>query len=335
MSKIKLFIIIAIIFSLCSCNQNSKTKTESLNDKKESITAINEKIRKNPKSANLFLQRAELYLQKNNIIEAINDMQIALKLDSLNENYYIKIAEYQMIKGDSEQGKQSLEKCLKINPKNDEAKLKLAYIYFYVQMYNKALFELEDIETLKKQSSESYFLKALIFDETEMYENAIEALKLSIEYDNENWKAYERIGLILAGVNNKLAVDYFETAIRLFPANLEIRYNAGVVFQKFELFEKAVSEYQFVISNEPNMPEAHENLGIIYVNNIKNYNLAIEEFSKTIEIDSLDHTAYYNRGYTYEKMKNYKLAEIDYRKTLKIVPNYELAIQGLNEILEK
>lgn len=335
MKKIIFYVFCIIIFSCYSCNNKDVNNKDKEINNIETVESISLKIRENPKNSELFIKRAELYLFDDKINDAINDLTIAIKLDSLREDIYIKLAEYQLIKGDSEKSKNALEKCLSLNPKNGEAKLKLAYIYFYVQMYQKALFELEDIETYKLQTSESYFLKALIFDETEMDKEAISTLQLAIEYDNENWKAYERIGLICAGINDKRAVDYFETAIHLFPDNIEIRYNAAVVFQKFGHIDKAIATYEFVIEKEPTAKEAYENLGFIYTNNIVNYDKAIELFSKAIEIDSLDITARYNRGFVYEKQKKYAFAEADYRKCLKIVPNYELAVQGLNDVLDR
>jgi tetratricopeptide (TPR) repeat protein len=44
---------------------------------------------------------------------------------------------------------------------------------------------------------------------------------------------------------------------------------------------------------------------------------------------------YYNRGFSYELMGKFKMAELDYRKALEILPNYDLAVQGLNEVIAK
>ena len=333
MKKEYLLILIIILFLSCK-NKSDNIKTVELTGNFQ-IDSISLEIRKNPRNAKLFVERAELNFNEANLKEAINDMSIALKLDSTNQNYLIRRAEFYLIGGNSEQSKNDLEKCLTYDRKNGEALLKLAYIYYYVQMYQNALILLQDLETFKLHSSESYFLKGLVFEETEMDKEAIEALQKSIEYDNHNWKAYQRIALVCAGIKDKRAVDYFETAIKLFPENTEIRYNAGVIFQQFGHYEKAANEYKFVIQKEPDIKEAHENLGIIYTNNLIDYQRAIEEFSKTIELDSLDHTAYYNRGYVYEKLKNYAKATENYQKCLKIHPNFDLAIQGLNELYGK
>jgi len=248
-------------------------------------------------------------------------------LDSTNQNYLIKRAELYLHSGNSESAKNDLEKCLQFNRANDDALLKLAFIYYYVQMYQEALSLLQELESHMAASSESFFLKGLVFDETELFAQSIEALQKSIEYDNNNWIAYQRVALVCAGIEDKRAVDYFETAIKLFPDIIEIRYNAAVIFQQFALYEKAEDQYKIVIQKEPDFKDAHENLGIIYANKLIDYQKAIDEFTETINLDSLDHTAYYNRGYVYEKQKNYPQAIKAYQKCLKIHPNFDLAVQ--------
>lgn len=329
------FIVIVTYILFYSCNTKENNINKDLSDTVISIESISNKIRKTPKDAKLFSQRADLYAEQDNFKEAINDMSIAIRLDSLNQDYYIKIAEIKLMNADANDAISSLRHCLKINPKNGEAKLKLANIYYYKQEYASAINELEEIETAKLQTADSYFLKGLIFDEAELYDKAIEYLLLSIEYDNNKWEAYDRIGLIYAGNSDKKAIDYYETSIRLFSDNMDVRFNAGLVFQQFELYDKAIDEYKYVIKNSNDAQDAHENLGIIYINYKKDYNKAINEFTEAIKIDSLDHTAWYNRGYCYELLKNYKNAETDYRQSLKILPNYDIAVQGLNEVLEK
>ncbi|MDR2010176.1 MAG: tetratricopeptide repeat protein [Bacteroidales bacterium] len=334
---IVLFFICSFFLISCKNDKNSTTDNNENKIKVDSINSIEEitkKIRENPLNADLFLLRSELYLTDLNIEEALNDAEIALRIDSLRPDIYLKIADYNLLLGKSEEAKDILIKSVRFFPDNIEIRLKLAYIYFYVQMYIDAMKELNYIEARNIQNSESFYLKALIFDEMEMYNDAITALKTAVEYDNSNWKAYNLIGLIYGSLDNKLAVEYFRTAVKLFPNNLEIRYNAGVVFQKFELYDEAIAEYEYVITADPKTTEAYYNLGIIYVDN-KNFMSALENFTKAIEADSLSYRSYYNRGYTYEQLKNYKLAENDYRQSLKIMPNYELAIEGLNEVIEK
>ena len=60
--------------------------------------------------------------------------------------------------------------------------------------------------------------------------------------------------------------------------------------------------------------------------------MAIESFSKCIELKSNYFQAYHNRGFAYEQKKNYVLARQDYQKALQILPNYQLSVDALNRL---
>ena len=333
----KLFIVgIFCCMVLVSCNNGGSPKKDVIAvDTTETIESISKKIRENPENANLFLRRAELQFIDENIIEAINDAEIALRLDSLRPEIYTKLSEYYLLKGNSGSAKDVLIRCLAKFPKNADARLKLAQIYYYVELFKEAMKEIVFIEENDLQNADSYFVKALILNETQSYQEAIKALRKTIEYDSNHWEAYNLIGTIYCRLKDKLAVEYFTTATKLFPTNLEIRFNAGLTYQTFELTDRAIKEYEFVVAQDSSFSTAYYNMGYIYVNVIKNYDKAVENFSKAIASDSVFYQAFYNRGYSYEIQGKYKLAETDYRQALKIMPNYDLAVKGLNEVINK
>jgi tetratricopeptide (TPR) repeat protein len=334
--KLFSFFIFAIIFFIsCNLNNNGSNEIEIVNQNKDSIEIISDKIRETPKNPDLFEQRARLQFDKTNIEEAINDIKIALVLDSLNINYYLTLAEYNLVLGRSGIARKSLEKALEINPKNIEARLKLSQIYFYVQMYKEAMKEIMFLENNMLQNAESYFLKGLILEETESNQEAIRAYKKAIEYDKNFWQAHNHLGLIHYKFNKPIAVEYFKTAVRLFPDNLEIRLNAGITFQEFDQANLAIEQYDYILSVDSTVYIAHYNKGYVYNELLNDYYAAIESFSKAIELDMESHQAYYNRGFAFENLGNLDAAENDYRKALEVFPNYEIAIEGLNEVIDK
>jgi len=101
------------------------------------------------------------------------------------------------------------------------------------------------------------------------------------------------------------------------------------------LFDEAISQYDYIITTDSMAYQAYYNSGYVYVTSIKDYEKAVESFSYAIKSDSSAYKAYYNRGFSYELMGKFKMAELDYRKALEILPNYDLAVQGLNEVIAK
>ncbi|HOZ29295.1 MAG TPA: tetratricopeptide repeat protein [Bacteroidales bacterium] len=335
--NIFILLISIVIFSLTSCNNrnNNSVNDDVLNDTTLTIDKLNKLIRQNPKNADLFIKRSELHLETKNVEEAINDLEIALKVDTLRQEVYIKLSDLYLSDGKSEKAKNILTLCLHRFPFNVEARVGIAKLYLYVQMYSEAMKEILNLEANDLQNADSYFVKALILNETEMFDDAIKALKKAIEYNPDHWEAYNLLGIIYERLDNPLAMEYFKTAVRLFPENSEIRFNAGYVLQQFGEIEKAIDEYNKVIELDSMYYQAYFNLGYLFVNDVKDYKKSLEYFSAAIKCDSSAYKAFYNRGYTYELMGNYKLAEADYRTALKIMPNYDPAVEGLNLVIDK
>ncbi|MCU0324110.1 MAG: tetratricopeptide repeat protein [Spirosomaceae bacterium] len=75
-----------------------------------------------------------------------------------------------------------------------------------------------------------------------------------------------------------------------------------------------------------NIEEFHEKGFEAYENG--NFELAIEYFTKCIELDKNDAAAYNNRGAIYRKLKRYQEAIADYTKAIKLDENYAFAFNN-------
>ena len=335
--RLSVFLIfISFVISVSSCKSGDKDGVELEQPSDDNkIEYLSKQIRENPKSPELFAERASLHFEEGNIDEAINDIQIALVLDSITPDYYIKLSGYYLSRGHSGPARDALLKCIKFNPLEREPRLKLAQIYFYVQMYREALLEISFLEQNNLQNDESFFIKGLILLEGGNLQEAIRAFRRTIEYNHNYWQAHNYLGLIHSNMKNALAVEYFETAIRLFPDNLEIRLNAGITFQEFGYPDRAIEQYDYIISVDSLFYNAYFNKAYVYLEYLGEYGKAVEFFNKSLELDVESYPAYYNRGFAYELMGNLDAAESDYRKALEIKPNYDLAVEGLNEVIDK
>ena len=92
------YLTLLIIFTLLaySCKENGgndnggeQNEPKTLSD---SIQMLSDKIRQNPHDADLFVQRSDLQFINGDLDEAINDMEIAMKVDSTKPPYYCKLA---------------------------------------------------------------------------------------------------------------------------------------------------------------------------------------------------------------------------------------------------
>ncbi|MDA3909987.1 MAG: tetratricopeptide repeat protein [Bacteroidales bacterium] len=329
------FLLVLSGFIACNPDKKDVQVTDETIDI-TSIESLSEQIRENPKSPELFIHRAELYAEKGNVDEAINDLNISLKLDSLNANVYYKLIDYRMLKGQSGKAKTTAETCLKRFPGDKEALLRLAQIYYYVEEYMDALEYIRQIKSYNQQDADTYFIEALIFREMNVPAKAIESLQTVLEYDSEYIAAYNLLGQLYMNAGDIIALEYYKAGLMKAPENIELLYNLGFYYQENNQPQLALEQYNKLLDvTDSNHYGALYNSAYINLVQLEKYDEAINLFTDAIKIDSTAHKAFYNRGYAYELLGKYADAKSDYFKALEIVPNYPLAVQGLNALDNK
>ncbi|MCX6256722.1 MAG: tetratricopeptide repeat protein [Bacteroidia bacterium] len=334
---IKYIFIICIpvmVAGLFSCNHSAEKKAPV----KDSLTIekLTAQIRTNPKNAELFFQRSKLYHSKKQITDAVNDAEIAVKLDSLKPDYYLAISDYYLEQGKSGSSKSSLEKCIRLIPGTIAAYVKLADIYFYVKDYQKSMDYLLKAQQINKANPEVYFTKALIYKEMGDTARAIDNLRTSIENKSDYYDAYIELGHLCLLKNDSLAVAYLENAINILSGSTEARYYIGLYYQQNGKYDKAFSYFNTIITTvDKTYPYAYYNLGYISMEVRHDYNAAIDYFTRAIENKTNYYQAVYNRGLAYEMLKDYDQAAINYKQALNLLPNYNLAVAGLNRLDKK
>ena len=90
---------------------------------------------------------------------------------------------------------------------------------------------------------------------------------------------------------------------------------------KLKDYQGAISNYNKALEIDPNYAKAYLNRGVAR-SNLKDYQGAISDYDKALKIDPNYADAYYNRGNARRDLKDYQGAISDYNKALKIDPNY-------------
>jgi len=335
LTRIILALIIIVYISACNNNSTNDNKPIKIDttSKISSVKQISLEIRKNPYNPELFKQRAEEHYKQNKLDSAINDYEIAKKLDTLNQDVYLRLADLYLLTSKSEKSKEQLEKCIKINPKNTKALINLARIYLYVENYKKSNEYLIKAEKIDNTNAEIYLLRGLAYQALKDTNKAIENFQIAVNKNPDYYEPYNILGILFAAKNDTTAIEYYKNAIKLQPNNPQPYYNLGLFLQEQGYIVRALNKYNQIITKiDSTFSDAYFNMGYINMLYLKKYKKAISYFSKVINLQYADVRAYYNRGYCYEKLNDYKNARIDYSTALKISNNYQLAIDGLNRI---
>lgn len=108
------------------------------------------------------------------------------------------------------------------------------------------------------------------------------------------------------------------------PTKSSAYYNKGLDYVASKDFEKAIDEFKKAIELDPNYAEAYYQLGVIYGNS-DDLQQAFSLLNKAIEIKPDLADAYYSRALVHGKTDDFDQAITDFNKAIELDPNYELA----------
>lgn len=336
----KILVLITISVSLFSCKpgdggvvEDSK-RADSLSEiiNSPELIALNKKILDNPDDANLYNERAKIYLQFKQLEDAINDTKRAIRIDTTNAAFYLTEADIFFAANETRNAKDVLEIVVKKFPENTDGLLKLGELYYFVKQYENAFAKINQALKVNENLAKAYYLKGNIYKEVGDTAKAISSLETAIEQDNKNPGIFLDLGLIYAAKKNPLAFEYYDNAISLDPSNSEALYAKAKLYQDINQIKEAVALYERILKNNPTHVFSLYNLGAIEFGINKNPKKAIEYFTNAINSNPKYTQAYFARGVCYQELKDNDNARADYSMCLQLIPNYEPAIDGLNSI---
>lgn len=336
----KLLALIVISISLFSCKPGIEgvaedtKRTDSLSKiiNSPELLALNKKILDNPDDANLYNERAKIYLRFKQLEDAINDTKRAIRIDTTNAVFYLTEADIFFAANETRNAKDVLELVVKKFPENTDGLLKLGELYYFVKQYENAFAKINQALKINENLAKGYYLKGNIYKEIGDTAKAISSLETAIEQDNKNPGIFLDLGLIYAAKKNPLAFEYYDNAISLNPSNTEALYAKAKLFQDINQIKEAVVLYERILKNDPTHVFSLYNLGAIEYGINKNPKKAIEYFTNAIHSNPKYTQAYFARGVCYQELKDNDNARADYSMCLQLTPNYEPAIEGLNSL---
>ncbi len=338
-SLLPLFACLSLFLGACTSPQDKEL--EALELKADSISirlnspelkAVNDSLKNDPGNARLYNQRALAYLGIKELEAAVNDAKRAIRLDSTAAAYYITLVDAYFSQNNTRQAKEELELITKKFPENTEALMKLAELYFLVRQYQLGIDYVNKALKVDERLAKAYYIKGSIYRESGDTAKAISSLETAIEQDNQYVDAFYDIGILYAAKKNPLAMEYYNNALRINPTGHDILYARAKLLQDLGKTDEAIKEYQNILAKNTNCDNCDYNLGAIYLEIKKDNKKALEHFTKAITTNPNYPEAYFARGYTYSQLNDKESARADYQMCLKLQPNFEPAIEGLNKL---
>ena len=332
--------ILLVIFSLSivvfvGCPGNPGKDIVLSDSTKNSVEQLSALIKQNPKNADLYYHRASLRLKNGDGSSALSDMLDAVRMDSLNPEYYMLLGDVYFSRLFTAQAISSFERSIELDPKNIYSELRLAELFLYMKQYQDCIRHADNALRIDKTNPKAYLFKAIMFKETGDTARAISSFQTAIEQNPDYYDAYMRLADLFAIKRNKLALNYYDQALRLRKNDPGALYGKAMFYQENDSIDTAEDLYKTILETSPDYKDALFNLGYINLVYRLDYKNAVEYFSAVCRLDTADVRAFSNRGVAFEQMKKNAMAEADFRKALQLNPDYGLAKEGLKRLGKK
>lgn len=328
-----LLIFISGIFA-CGNGEGSQQAVSSNDSTPGDIRTINDRINEDRNNPELYVERAKAWFAHKDYEAAISDMKIALNIDSSKADYFIFLSDLYFTQNKTRDTRDMLRKAMKLDTSNAQAMMKYSQLFYLLRKYDTAIFFINRSLHFDRANATANFQKGMILKEAGDTAKSITSFQSAVELNPEYFDAYMQLGILMSVAKNPLAVEYFNTALKIEPKSIEALYGMGKFLQNAGEYENALKAYDKLLALSPENQDAVFNTGAIYFEQ-KKYDLAIKKFESIIQRDENFFRGYYGRGRCYEALGEKQKAIDDYRHCLAIKPDYDLAAIQLDFILKK
>jgi tetratricopeptide (TPR) repeat protein len=315
-----------------SCRHTAKNDNSNAGTNDSILSVLNASIEKDARDPALYLKRAEYYLVQEKINDALADVNKALELDPDNKQGTISLSSIYILMGKPQQALEILNKAIAKDPAFIGAYLKKAKLCLVMKDYNGCAEAVQKVFEMEPHNAEAFYLKGVALDENNQPSKAVEAFQQAVLYNPRHYDALIQLGYASSKTNIRMAIDYFNNALKAMPNSPEALYNLGMLYQENDQPEKALNLYADMLKINPYNKLALYNSGYVNLVYLTNYKAGYDFFTRALEVDSAYTDAYYNRGYCSELSGEFENARQDYKKVLQLKVNDEKAIQGLNRL---
>lgn len=157
-----------------------------------------------------------------------------------------------------------------------------------------------------------------------------------LESDPGNADLHLALGLALLQLREAQRAEiHVRKAVKLAPSRVEARSLLGWIHLELRRdYVSAAAEYAQVVRLRPQLPEAHNNLGVA-LRRKGDLEGATASFGRAVELKPDYGEAWSNRGWAYAAMQRWGEARADFERALAINPEDEGALYGLSQALKE
>ena len=314
---------------------------------RQGIADFTQFIQLDPKDASYYNLRGLYYGQLEEYKQAIADYNQAIQLDHNDALYYISRGNAYLMLKDYKQSIADSTQAIKIDSKDADYYLTRGSAYGHLENYKQAIADYTQAIKIGPKKATYYSMRGGVYLILKDYKQAIADFTQAIQLDPKDAIYYSLRGSIYSKLKDyKQAISDLTETIRRDPKNapytmVGLRYSEfkdnkgflsgytglmskayatrGVTYYELKEYKLAINDYTQAIKIDSQNAEYYAFRGGIY-SVLKEYKQAIDDLTQAIKIDPKKATYYHLRGTTYLQLKDYKQAIADYTQAIQLDP---------------
>jgi tetratricopeptide (TPR) repeat protein len=336
----KPFILLILVTLLCfsACHNNPTVKPGNndpvvkVDSPGDPLALLNDSIAQDETRTDLYLRRAKLYVEREQIGLAMMDVNQAIQLDPKNVDALLLLSDLYYLLGDEANITAALNKALEIDPYDTRAMVKLAELNLLQQNYNLAFGYIDNALKVNTYNPRAYFVRGMTYMAKQDTVSAMKNFLIAREQDVTFYNPQREICAIYWAQHNPLTESFMRSMMDNFPDQPMVRYDLALFLQDNGQPEEALSHYDTLLMLQPGNSRLLFNKGYVYFVYLGDNEKALDYFNQSLQSDPEYVDALYNKGHVLEQMGNYAQAKAIYSQVLKQYPDYQLAIDGMNRV---
>jgi tetratricopeptide (TPR) repeat protein len=238
-------------------------------------------INSNPSNGDTYLKRAYLYLENNQLNEALADVKQAIENDPKQDRYHLCKA---LILRDSQKPIEALTAAIKsesLGNKTPEIYTLLGDLYQQTKQYDRAQRYLDKSLQISPNNGETYYFSGLMTAKRGDTLGAIPILEKSLTLKPSFLKTYLTFSDLYTNFRRyPEALSYSALGLKYHPRSAELYFRRGYTYQRIWRLDSALICYASAIRQDPTMYRASFQAGALYFK-VKNYRAALTQFTHT------------------------------------------------------
>ena len=342
----KYLLALLLILGLASCgsnrdDENTESDEQELSDTVvvDSLKLLDNRVERYPNQIEPLYERASYLIRQGSVAPAKEDLQSAVAIDSTSMKVRSLYADVLLSNLELEESKRHYDYVLGRDSLNVNAMMGMGKLYALLDNSSKSVYYLSEVLKVDPYNADAYFMKGMVYRSDyyklgmqESWDRAMSSYQTAVEQDPNYYAAYVEMGVMHDHAGSDLALDYYRSALDVYPESIEAWYNIGMYYQTRGEVDKALETYNQLHEVDSTYPDAYFNHGYVHMIMTEDLDSALHFFNIAVDLDPEYFQAYNNIGLCYEKKGDLGMARSYYQKAVEINPDYQLAKDNLNAL---